>query len=139
MQELADLKQAAYGTTADKIRYFDNCVRRRLAEMHTVAPTGAAPFTWEQKRKLSVACGALDAGSCSALVAILAKHSGKEAGGEGEGEIVVDIGSLPDAALHAIQARAARVCAADRPHMRVAACGRQCPPRGTHHVVLKSL
>jgi hypothetical protein len=101
VQELADLKQAAYGTTADKIRYFDNCVRRRLQEMDTAEPTQGNPLTWEQKRKLSVACSQLNESHCYALVDILAKHSGKDT--TGDGEVLVDIGSLPDPALHAIQ------------------------------------
>ena len=104
MQELADLKQASTGSTADKIRYFDNCVRRKLQELNTAAPADAAPFTWHQKRKLSVACSQLPESHCTQLLEILAQHSGKNS--SGEGEIVVDIGSLPDAALHAMQVRA---------------------------------
>ena len=103
LQELADLKQAAHGTVADKIRYFDNCVRRRLAEMQTAEPVSEAPFTWEQKRKLSVACSQLDDAQCSALVDVLVRHSDK--GAAGEGGIVLDIGSLPNAALHELRAR----------------------------------
>ena len=108
VQELADLHQAAHGTTADKIRYFDNCVRRRLQELHTAEPTEATPFTWEQKRKLSVACSQLDESHCGALVDILVTNSGKKM--PGEGEVLVDIGSLPDAALLAIQVRLCRHC-----------------------------
>lgn len=103
-QELADLKRAAHGSTADKILYFDNCVRRRLQEMHTAEPTGAAPFTWEQKRKLSVACCQLDEGHCGELLELVAKLGGKDA--SGDGEILVDLELLPDAALAAIQVRA---------------------------------
>lgn len=103
MQELADLKLAAHGTIADKIRYFDNCVRRRLAELHTAEPAAEAPFTWEQKRKLSVACSQLDDVQCHALVDVLVKHSGKDLAGDGD--ILLDIGSLPTAALHELQVR----------------------------------
>jgi hypothetical protein len=101
LQELKDLKLAAHGTIADKIRYFDNCVRRRLAELRTAEPAAEVPFTWEQKRKLSVACSQLDDAQCHALVDVLVKHSGNDL--TGDGEILLDIGSLPDAVLHELQ------------------------------------
>lgn len=101
MQELQELKEAAEGTIADKIRYFDNCVRRRLQELHTPQPADSVPFSWEQKRKLSVACSQLDEAHCAKLIDIVAKHVPKDA--STDGDVLIDINTLSDSALWEMQ------------------------------------
>lgn len=103
MQELSDLQAAAKGTTADKIRYFDNCVRRRLQDLQTGEPKPGKPFSWEQKRKLSLACSKLSDEHCQSLMAIIAKSP--DVPEAQDGEVVLDIGSLPDAVLYSMQVR----------------------------------
>jgi Bromodomain extra-terminal - transcription regulation len=105
MQELADLERAASGSTADKIRYFDNCIRRRMADLRTPPPAEGVPFSWEQKRKLSLACSRLKEGHCYALIEIVAQCSAVAgpADKEGEGEILVELDQLPDATLLEMQ------------------------------------
>lgn len=103
MQELSDLQAAAKGTTADKIRYFDNCVRRRLQDLQTGEPKPGKPFSWEQKRKLSLACSKLSDEHCQSLMDIIAKSPDMPEAQDGE--VVLDIGSLPDAVLYSMQVR----------------------------------
>lgn len=101
VQELAELKVASAGTIADKIRYFDNCVRRRLQELHIAQPAASTPFSWEQKRKLSLACSQLDEAHCAKLIDIVAKHVPKDV--SADADILIDINSLSDAALWEMQ------------------------------------
>lgn len=111
MQELSDLQAAAKGTTADKIRYFDNCVRRRLQDLQTGEPKQGKPFTWEQKRKLSLACSKLNDEHCRSLLDIIAKSP--DVPQTQDREVILDIGSLPDSVLYSMQVFYCRVSFAD--------------------------
>jgi hypothetical protein len=101
MQELQDLQTAANGGVVEKAHYFENCVERRLRDIPTGEPSEHKPFTFEQKRKLSVACSRISDADCAAVLDIISQSA--QLLPQNDGEIAVTIDALPDSVLYRIQ------------------------------------
>ena len=103
LQELEELRKATAGTVPQKLSYFDERVRDRLASLRPPPPTHGSCWTFEQKRKLSVNITNLQMDTLYGLMEVIAAYHPLDLSSSEEVEL--DLDALSDEVLHKMQVR----------------------------------